>query len=140
MTSQSWHEIHDITFMTIKTKTEHFLYLIRQWALLSDNNATNGRFNATTVSMVMFTCVCLDSPYIMLCAWCYFTFVFLWMFKLFEYEYSKISSHHCYHLNSYFKCHVINVMYINTVLINVIITSLQEGHSKLFNKHHKKDY
>jgi len=31
-------------------------------------------------------------------------------------------------------------MYINTVLINVIITSLQEGHNKLFNKHHKTNY
>ena len=29
-------------------------------------------------------------------------------------------------------------MYIKTVLFNVIITSLQEGHNKLSNKHHKK--
>jgi hypothetical protein len=27
---------------------------------------------------------------------------------------------------------------ISIVLFNVIITSLQEGHNKLFNKHHKK--
>jgi len=31
-------------------------------------------------------------------------------------------------------------MFLIRVLINVIITSLQEGHNKLFNKHHKKDY
>jgi hypothetical protein len=37
---------HDITIMTLKTKTEHCFYLIRQLALLSDNNAANGMFNA----------------------------------------------------------------------------------------------
>ena len=46
--------------MTLKTKTEHCFYLIRQLALLSDNNAAHEMFNATTVLMVMFTCVCLD--------------------------------------------------------------------------------
>lgn len=44
-----------------------------------------------------------------------------------------------YHiLDAMFLIHVFNVMYINTVLFNVIITSLQEGHNKLFYKHHKK--
>jgi hypothetical protein len=68
---------HDITIMTLKTKTEHCFYLIRQLALLSDSNAANGMFNATTVLMVMFTCECLDWSYIILCVWCYFAFVFI---------------------------------------------------------------
>ena len=46
--------------MTLKTKTEHCFYLIRQLALISENNAANGSFHDTTVRMVMFTCVCLD--------------------------------------------------------------------------------
>jgi hypothetical protein len=44
----------------------------------------------------------------------------------------------CHIVDAMFLIHVFNVMYINTVLFNVIITSLQEGHNKLFNKHHNK--
>jgi hypothetical protein len=68
---------HEITIMTLETKTEHSFYLIRQLALLFDNNAANGRFNATSAVMVMFTCVFLDSRCIILCVWCYFAFVFI---------------------------------------------------------------
>jgi hypothetical protein len=42
----------------------------------------------------------------------------------------------CHIVDAMFLIHVFNVMYINTVLFNVIITSLQEGHNKLLNKHH----